>query len=100
MNDEIIPLNEIKEKIYTIRGVQVMLNSDLANLYGVEVKELNQAVKRNKYRFPHEFMFQLAKGKYENLRSQILTSSWGERRYLPYAFTEQGFAMPLIWRSW
>ena len=70
-----------------------MLDSDIAKLYGVEVRVLNQAVKRNKERFPEEFMFQLTKEKYENLRAQIATSSWGGRRYLLYAFTEQGVAM-------
>jgi len=70
-----------------------MLDSDLAELYGVKTKELNKAVKRNKERFPDDFMFQLTKKETENLRSQIGTSSWGGRRYLPYAFTEQGVAM-------
>jgi len=80
MNNEILKLNEIKEKIHTIRGVQVMLDSDLAKLYGVEVRVLNQAVKRNKQRFPDEFMFQLTKEEYESLRSQIVTSSWGGKK--------------------
>jgi len=70
-----------------------MLDEDLAALYGVETKVLNQAVKRNQERFPPEFMFQLTKEDMENLRSQFVTSSWGGRRYLPYAFTEQGVAM-------
>lgn len=93
MNEEIIHIDEIKTKIYTIRGVQVMLDSDLAKLYGVETRVLNQAVKRNKERFPEDFMFQLTKEEVESLRSQIVISSWGGRRYLPYAFTEQGVAM-------
>ncbi len=93
MNEEIIRIDEIKTKIYTIRGVQVMLDSDLAKLYGVETRVLNQAVKRNKERFPEDFMFQLTKEELDSLRSQIVISSWGGRRYLPYAFTEQGVAM-------
>ena len=93
MNEEIIHIDEIKTKIYTIRGVQVMLDSDLAKLDGVETRVLNQAVKRNKERFPEDFMFQLTKEEVESLRSQIVISSWGGRRYLPYAFTEQGVAM-------
>ncbi len=75
MSDEIFELTKIKEKICTIRGIQVMLDSDIAKLYGVEVRVLNQAVKRNKERFPEEFMFQLTKEEYENLRAQIATSS-------------------------
>ncbi len=93
MKDAIAKPDKIKDKIHTIRGKQVMLDSDLAELYGVEVRVLNQAVKRNKERFPEEFMFQLTKEEYKLLRSQIVISSWGGRRYLPYAFTEQGVAM-------
>ena len=70
-----------------------MLDSDLAALYGVETKQLNQAVKRNLDRFPADFMFQLNRNEYEILRSQTVTSSWGGRRSMPYAFTEQGIAM-------
>ena len=70
-----------------------MLDLDLAALYGVKTKELNKAVKRNRDRFPDDFMFQLTAVEMENLRSQIGTSSWGGRRYRPYAFTEQGVAM-------
>ena len=70
-----------------------MLDEDLSALYGVETKVLNQAVKRNRERFPLEFMFQLNESEMGILRSQIVTSSWGGRRYLPYAFTEQGAAM-------
>jgi len=83
----------IKNKIHTIRGVQVMLDSDLAELYGVEVKALNQAVKRNKERFPESFMFQISKDELQVLRSQFVTSSHGGRRYNPYVFTEQGVSM-------
>ena len=89
MND----LEEIRNRIYEIRGRQVMLDKDLAELYGVEVKVLNQAVKRNIKRFPPDFMFQLDKDEWEILKSQFVTSSWGGARTLPYAFTEQGVAM-------
>ena len=83
----------IKSRIFTIRGVQVMLDRDLAELYGVSTKALNQAVKRNIRRFPDDFMFQLGKEDVENLRSQFVTSSWGGLRYMPYAFTEHGVIM-------
>jgi len=76
-----------------IRGLNVMLDKDLAELYDVKTKVFIQAVKRNKERFPNDFMFQLNREEFENLRSQIVTSSWGGRRYLPYVFTEQGVAM-------
>ena len=89
----IISLEHIESKIYTINGMQVMLDADLAGLYGVETRVLNQAVKRNSERFPQNFCFQLTEIDLENLRSQIVTSSWGGRRTLPYAFTEQGVAM-------
>lgn len=92
MND----LEEIRTKIHEIRGRQVMLDKDLAELYGVEVKRLNEAVKRNIERFPDDFMFQLNKDEYEFLRSQIATikSGRGEHaKYLPFVFTEQGVAM-------
>ena len=84
---------QINNKIHTIRGVQVMLDSDLAGLYNVEVKALNQAVKRNKERFPEHFMFQISKDELKVLRSQNVTSSHGGRRYNPYFFTEQGVSM-------
>ena len=84
----------IKNLIYVIRGQQVMLDGDLAELYQVETKVFNQAVKRNMERFPKEFCFQLAREEYNSLRSQIVTSKGkGGRRYLPYVFTEQGIAM-------
>ena len=91
-------IEDIKQKIYTIRGKQVILDSDIARLYEVETKKLNQAVKRNIERFPEEFCFQLSEIEMKNLRSQFVTSSlnknnYGGRRYLPYAFTEQGVAM-------
>lgn len=90
----IVP-KEIRNLIYTIRGKQVMLDSDLATLYQVETKNLNKAVKRNIERFPASFCFQLTENEVENLRFQIGTSSlnYGGRRYLPYVFTEQGVAM-------
>ena len=113
-------LDNIQSKIYEIRGQRVMLDRDLAAMYGVETKVLNQAVKRNIERFPEDFMFQLTKGEYEiltnfNLRSQIVTENdaeetgnsnlrsqfvtsrfidnWGGTRRIPYAFTEHGVAM-------
>jgi hypothetical protein len=90
----IIPVEVIERKIYLIRGEKVMLSSDLAELYGVEPKVLIQAVKRNIERFPEDFMFQLSNQEFTNLKSQIVTSSWGGiRRANPYAFTEQGVAM-------
>jgi hypothetical protein len=70
-----------------------MLDADLAELYAVETRALNQAVTRNKERFPDDFMFQLTEGEAKDLRSQSVTSSWGGRRYLPYAFTEHGILM-------
>ncbi len=83
----------IESRIYEIRGQKVMLDFDLAELYGVETKRLNEAVKRNIKRFPADFMFRLEHSELDNLMSQIATSSWGGRRKLPYAFTEQGVAM-------
>jgi len=92
---EIIVQQEVIEgKIYIIRGHKVMLSSDLSELYGVEPKVLMQAVKRNIERFPSDFMFMLTNQEFMNLKSQIVTSSWGGiRRANPYAFTEQGVAM-------
>ena len=100
---ELTTIEEIQGMIYTIRGKQVMLDSDVANLYHYETKKINQAVKRNIERFPEGFCFQLTESELENLRSQFVTSSlvtgnYGGRRYLPYVFTEQGIAMlaPLL----
>ena len=76
-----------------VRGKKVMLDRDLAQLYGVVTKVLLQSVKRNKRRFPEDFMFVLTTQEVTNLKSQIVTSSWGGLRYLPYVFTEQGVAM-------
>jgi len=100
-------LQNIKSLIYKIRGYQVMLDADLAKIYQVETRRLNEAVKRNIDRFPPEFMFRLtkdecenlmsqiatSKAEHENLKSQIVTSSWGGRRKLPFAFTEHGVIM-------
>ena len=77
-------LQNIKSMIYKIRGYQVMLDADLAKIYQVETKVLNQAVKRNIGRFPPEFMFQLTQAEYDNLKSQIVTSSWGDRNQRNY----------------
>lgn len=90
---DLISTEAVTARILLIRGKRVMLDSDLAMLYGVETRTLLQAVKRNKRRFPEDFMFQLTKGEFTNLRSQFVISSYGGRRYLPYAFTEQGVAM-------
>ena len=90
-----MPVQHIEQKIYLIRGIKVMLNSDLAELYGVETKVLTQAMKRNIERFPEDFMFQLTIKEWEVLRSQIVTSKKGRggRRYPPYVFTEHGATM-------
>ena len=93
----IVDNREIQNLIYTIRDKQVMIDSDLATLYQVTTKRLNEQVRRNKNRFPSEFMFRLTAEEYEYLRSQNATSSednaHGGRRYMPYVFTEQGIAM-------
>ena len=86
-------LSIVQNLIYEIRGQKVMLDSDLARLYQVETKVLNQAVRRNIKRFPEDFMFQLDNKEFANLKSQIVTSSWGGRRTPPLAFTEEGIAM-------
>ncbi len=83
----------IESKIFFLRGKKVMLDRDLSILYGVETKYLKRQVKRNIERFPEDFMFQLSKDEFNNLRSQIGASSWGGTRYRSYAFTEQGVAM-------
>ena len=84
---------DIRPMIRVIRGLYVLLDSDLSALYGVETRRLNEQVKRNITRFPEDFMFQLSKAELDNLMSQNATSSWGGTRKLPYAFTEQGIAM-------
>ena len=86
-------LSIIQSKIYEVRGYKVMLDFDLAEIYEVLTKALNQSVKRNIDRFPPDFMFQLTNEEFNNLRSQFVTSSWGGSRYLPYAFTEHGVTM-------
>lgn len=104
-----IPMEIIQNKIFFIRGQKVMFDQDLAKLYGVETRALNQAVKRNQKRFPEDFMFQLNNNELKiwesritisnneknkrNLKSQIVISNWGGRRKIPYVFTEQGVAM-------
>lgn len=93
-NQTVIPLEDIEERIFLIRNQKVMLSFDLAELYGVEPRVLVQAVKRNIERFPEDFMFQLSRQEFGDLKSQIVISSWGGiRRATPYAFTEQGVAM-------
>jgi ORF6N domain len=90
----LIPKESIEQRIYFLRGEKVMLSTDLARLYQVAPRVLVQAVKRNADRFPIDFMFQLTSKEFQNLKSQIVISSWGGlRRAIPYAFTEQGVAM-------
>jgi hypothetical protein len=89
----IVTIEQITGKIYNIRGAKVMLDRDLASLYGVETRILNQAVKRQIKRFPIDFMFQLTKTEFDNLKSQFVISRWGGIRKMPLAFTEQGVAM-------
>lgn len=89
----IISEETISDKIYFIRNQKVMLDRDLALLYGIENKRLNEQVKRNISRFPEDFMFQLNQIEFQNLKSQIATSSWGGSRKLPFAFTEHGVLM-------
>ena len=93
MGKEVIPIERIARAILVIRGEKVMLDSDLAALYGVTTGNLNKAVKRNAERFPTDFMFQLDAEEVANLKFQFGISSWGGRRRRPYAFTEQGVAM-------
>lgn len=89
-----LPAERIESRIYLLRGHKVMLSMDLADLYEVEPRALVQAVKRNMERFPEDFMFQLSQEEVENLKSQIVISSWGgPRRATPYAFTQEGVAM-------
>jgi hypothetical protein len=91
----LVPTEVIVSKILFLRGEKVLLDRDLAELYGVETRVLNQAVRRNFQRFPEDFMFQLTEKEFDSLRSQSVISKRGKggRRYLPYAFTEQGVAM-------
>ena len=90
----LVPIEQIEETIHFIRGERVILDADLARLYGVETRALVQAVKRNLQRFPKDFMFQLSLNEFKFLRSQIVISkSRGGRRYMPYVFTEHGAIM-------
>ena len=91
--NEVVPIENLINKIIFLRGHKVMLDSDLAELYGVETRILNQAIARNPERFPADFMYQLTNKEFTILKSQFVTSSWGGRRKLPFAFTEQGIAM-------
>lgn len=84
---------KILNRIFVVRGQKVMIDEDLAEMYSVETRRLNEQVKRNAKRFPKDFMFTLTQKEFENLKSQNATSSWGGRRKLPNAFTEQGVAM-------
>lgn len=93
MEEPVQLYDEIISRIYFIRGRKVMFDSDLARIYGVETRILNQAVKRNANRFPIDFMFQLTQEELSDLMSQIVISSWGGRRKLPFAFTEHGALM-------
>jgi hypothetical protein len=92
-NTSAVPQARIERTILLVRGEKVILDQDLADLYEVETRVLVQAVKRNIDRFPPDFMFQLSEEEFSDLKSQIVTSSWGGRRTAPYAFTEQGVAM-------
>jgi len=89
----LVPIERIEKKIFQIRGKKIMLDKDLAELYEVRTKVLLQSVKRNIRRFPDDFMLHLTREEMSNLRSQFVTSSWGGRRYRPYAFTQEGIAM-------
>ena len=94
--EPVVPVERIERSIFLIRGQKVMLDVDLARLYGVSVKRLNEQVKRNRERFPSDFAFQLTEQEVANLRSQIATLKHGRgqhRKYLPHVFTEQGVAM-------
>lgn len=93
LSDITLTAEDIKQCIHLLRGQKILVDEHLAILYGVQTKILIQAVKRNIDRFPADFMFQITDEELKNLRSQSVTSSWGGRRYLPYAFTEQGVAM-------
>jgi hypothetical protein len=88
-----VPMDRIEKSIFLIRGQKVILDKDLAELYGVQTKQLKRAVRRNINRFPIDFMFELSREELKNLRSHFGTSRWGGTRYRPMAFTEQGVAM-------
>lgn len=93
MKREIVPIARIAQSIHLLRGQKVMLGQELASLYGVNAGTLTQAMKRNRNRFPKDFVFQLSAEEFTNLKSQFVISSWGGLRSRPYAFTEQGVAM-------
>jgi hypothetical protein len=93
INKVIVPEEIIMSKIYFVRNQKVMIDIDLAELYGVETRRLNERVKRNLIRFPSDFMFQLSQKEFNNLKSQFATSSWGGKRKLPFVFTEYGVLM-------
>jgi len=88
-----VSILSVENKIITLRGIQVILDSDIADLYGIKTKRLNEQVQRNVTRFPYDFMFQLTEDEFAILRSQFATTSWNKRRSLPYAFTELGVSM-------
>ena len=86
-------LTIIQNKIYEVRGERIMLDFDIAELYEVKTKRLKEAVRRNRKKFPADFMFELTREEWQNLRTQIASSSWGGLRYMPFAFTEHGVTM-------
>ena len=89
----IVRFDKIKDKIIELRGEKVIIDSEVAGLYGVETKRINEAVKNNTDRFPDGYIIEITKDEFDNLRSKISTSSWGGRRHLPKAFTEKGLYM-------
>jgi ORF6N domain len=93
MTQQAMPLETITQRIMVIRGQRVLLDEDLAHLYGVETRRLNEQVRRNRARFPTDFIFELNAEEFNNLKSQFATSSWGGRRKLPLAFSEHGAIM-------
>lgn len=93
MSTALLPLETITQRILLLRDQKVLLDSDLAELYGVETRRLNEQVKRNRERFPQDFIFELDAEEFKHLKSQFATSSWGGRRKLPLAFTEHGAIM-------
>ncbi|MEN9336886.1 MAG: hypothetical protein RLZZ500_1873 [Bacteroidota bacterium] len=93
MQNTMRPKETVLDKIYVIRNQKVLLDRDLAQLYGIETKRLNEAVKRNLSRFPEDFMFQLNESEFDHLKSQFASSSWGGNRKRPFAFTEHGILM-------
>ena len=86
-------LTIIQKKIYEVRGERIMLDFDIADLYEVKTKRLKEAVRRNRKKFPADFMFELTREEWQNLRTQFASSSWGGLRYMPFAFTEHGVTM-------